>query len=71
VDVPFDEWLDHDLKPLGLSPHLVDHISTMARLHKQNRYDRATGDVAEVLGRPPSGFDSLVDETPALQQAAA
>jgi NAD(P)H dehydrogenase (quinone) len=71
VDVPFDEWLEHDLKPLGLSPHLVDHISTMARLHKQNRYDRVTSDIADVLGRPPSGFDSLVDETPALQQAAA
>lgn len=71
VDVPFDEWLDHDLKPMGLSPHVVDHISTMARLHKQNRYDRVTSDIADVLGRPPSGFDSLVDETPALQQAAA
>jgi NAD(P)H dehydrogenase (quinone) len=71
VDVPFDEWLDHDLKPLGLSPHLVDHISTMARLHKQNRYDRVTSDIADVLGRPPAGFDSLVDETPALRQAAA
>jgi NAD(P)H dehydrogenase (quinone) len=71
VDVPFDEWLDHDLKPLGLSPHLADHIGTMARLHKQNRYDRVTSDIADVIGRPPSGFDSLVDETPALQQAAA
>ena len=70
VDVPFDEWLEHDLKPLGLPPHLFNHLGTMAQLHKQNRYDRATSDVADLLGRPPSGFDSLVEETPALQAAA-
>ncbi len=69
VDVPFDQWLNHDLKPLHLGQHLQDHIATMARLHKQNRYDRKTGDVADLLGRPPSGFDSLIEETPALQGA--
>jgi NAD(P)H dehydrogenase (quinone) len=71
ADVPYDEWLEHYLKPLGLSPHLFDHIATMARLHKQNRYDRATSDVASLLGRPPSGFEDLVEETPALQALAA
>ena len=70
VNVPFDQWLEHDLKPLGLAPHVQDHIATMAWLHKQNRYDRTTSDVADILGRPPSGFDSLVEETPALQGAA-
>src|SRR5215469_13374298 len=70
VDVPFDEWLERDLKPLGLPPHLFNHLATMARLHKQNRYDRATSDIADLLGRPPSGLDSLVGETPALQVAA-
>ena len=64
VDVPFDEWLEHDLKPLGLSPHVFDHLATMARLHKANRYDRATSDIADLIGRSPSGFDTLVDETP-------
>ncbi len=64
LDVPFDEWLEHDLKPLGLSPHVFDHLATMARLHKANRYDRATSDIADLLGRSPSGFDTLVDETP-------
>jgi hypothetical protein len=70
VDVPFDEWLEHDLTPLGLSPHLLDHLAAMARLHKENRYDRATSAIADLLGRPPSGFDSLVDESPALQDTA-
>jgi len=71
VDAPYEEWLDQDLKPLGLSPHLFEHLATMARLHKQGRYDRVTKDITDLLGRPPSGFGSLVDETPALQQAAA
>jgi NAD(P)H dehydrogenase (quinone) len=70
ADVPFDQWLEHDLKPLGLDPHLRDHLATMARLHRQNRYDRTTSGIADLLGRPPSGIDSLVDETPAMQAAA-
>lgn len=69
-EVPFDSWVEHDLKPLGLSSHLFDHIKTMAKLHRENRYDRVTSDIAELLGRPPVGFESLVDETPSLQEAA-
>ncbi|MGW7237145.1 NmrA family NAD(P)-binding protein [Streptomyces sp. NPDC054804] len=67
VDVPYDEWVEHDLKPLGLTPHLFDHIATMARLHGENRYDRATDDVTELLGRPPSGFDSMLEALPGLR----
>ncbi|MFF1688441.1 MULTISPECIES: NAD(P)H-binding protein [unclassified Streptomyces] len=67
LDVPYDEWVEHDLKPLGLTPHVFAHISTMARLHRENRYDRSTNDVTELLGRPPSGFDSLVEATPGLR----
>ena len=70
VDVPYQDWLDHDLKPLGLPPHIQDHIATMARLHKEGRYDRHTSDISDLLGRPPSGFDSLISETPALQGAS-
>ncbi|MFB7663645.1 NAD(P)H-binding protein [Kitasatospora sp. NPDC056138] len=67
VDVPYDEWLERDLKGLDLPPHVFDHIATMARLHRQNRYDRATDDVGELLGRPPAGFDGLVGNTPGLR----
>lgn len=70
VDVPYEDWLNDDLKPLGLSPWILDHLATVARLHQQNRYDRATSDVADLLGRPPSGIDALIQETPALQHAA-
>jgi hypothetical protein len=69
VDVPYADWLEHELAPLVFSPHLRDHIATMARLHKENRYDRVTGDVADLLGRPPSGFASVVQAIPALQGA--
>jgi len=68
VDVPHEHWLEHDLKPLGLSPYVLDHLATIVRLHRENRYDRATSDVADLLGRPPSGIDCLVEETPALQR---
>ncbi len=68
VDVPYEQWLS-DLRALPLSPHVLDHIATMARLHKQNRYDRVTNDIAEVLGRPPSGFDSFVRNKAALRRA--
>jgi NAD(P)H dehydrogenase (quinone) len=70
VDVPCEDWLEHDLQPLGLSPHLLDHIATMARLHKQNSYHRATSDIADLLGRPPSGFNSLIKDTPTLRSAS-
>jgi NAD(P)H dehydrogenase (quinone) len=69
VDVAYQEWLDHDLKPLGLAPHVADHIATMARLCKDNRYDRLTHDISDLLGRPPSGFDALIGETAGLRQA--
>ncbi|MET8630468.1 NAD(P)H-binding protein [Kitasatospora sp. NPDC004669] len=67
VDVPYEEWLERDLKEQDLPPHVLDHIATMARLHRENRYDRATNDVAELLGRPPLGFDSFIRNTPSLQ----
>ncbi|MDT0449609.1 NmrA family NAD(P)-binding protein [Streptomyces hesseae] len=66
VDVPYEEWLDRDLKGLDLPPHVFDHIATMARLHGRNRYDRVTDDIAGLLGRPPRGFGGFVEDTPAL-----
>ncbi|MFD5566164.1 NmrA family NAD(P)-binding protein [Kitasatospora griseola] len=67
VDVPYEEWLDRDLRTQDLPPHVFEHIATMARLHGENRYDRATNDVAELLGRPPLGFDHFIRNTPALR----
>lgn len=70
MDVPYQNWLERDLKRLALPPHVQDHIATMARLHKDNRYDRFITDVSDLLGHPPSGFDALIQDTPALQRTS-
>ncbi|MPY37961.1 NAD-dependent epimerase/dehydratase family protein [Streptomyces adustus] len=51
VDIPFDGWVEF-LNAVNLPDHLLDHVKTMARLHRENRYDRVSGDVQKVLGRP-------------------
>jgi uncharacterized protein YbjT (DUF2867 family) len=47
----YDEWL-HELGELGLPPHVEQHIATMARLHREDRYNRSTNDVERITGRP-------------------
>jgi NAD(P)H dehydrogenase (quinone) len=64
-DVPFDEFAE-ELAASGLPDHVLDHISTMARLHRSNRYDRATHDVEKILGRPASGVADYVSMNPEL-----
>ncbi|MFF8771830.1 NAD(P)H-binding protein [Kitasatospora sp. NPDC015120] len=68
TDVPYEEWLDRDLRTQDLPPHVHEHIATMARLHAENRYDRATNDIADLLGRPPRGFDHFIANTPGLRR---
>ncbi|MER7788088.1 NAD(P)H-binding protein [Streptomyces sp. NPDC097640] len=59
-DVPLEEWIDHDLRPLGLPDHAFQHITTMARLHAENRYDRKADGVQRVTGRPPADVADFV-----------
>ncbi|MDR3083542.1 MAG: NAD(P)H-binding protein [Streptomyces sp.] len=66
VDVPFDSWVQEELAPLGLPAHVSEHLSTMARLHAENRYDRATDDVRKILGRQPFDVDQFVTSNPEL-----
>jgi uncharacterized protein YbjT (DUF2867 family) len=65
VDVPFERWVG-DLATLGLPDHVFEHLSTMARLHAANRYDRATSDLERLIGRPPSGVRDFVAAHPEL-----
>src|SRR5262249_38720063 len=60
VDVPLDWWRDEVLAQAGLPPHTEQHIVTMARLHQQNRYDRATDDVAGLTGVPAQTIEAFV-----------
>jgi uncharacterized protein YbjT (DUF2867 family) len=55
-----DEWLQ-DLDKLGLEPHVRQHIATMATLHRQDRYNRSTGDVEAITGHPPQSVREYVE----------
>ncbi|MEV5386209.1 NmrA family NAD(P)-binding protein [Streptomyces sp. NPDC052721] len=60
VDVPLDRWREEVLSVIGLPPHVEEHIVTMCRLHQQNRYDRASGDVERLTGAPAQTIEAFV-----------
>ncbi|MET8013334.1 NAD(P)H-binding protein [Streptomyces sp. NPDC005271] len=60
VDVSYEAWVNHDLGALGLPAHVADHLATMARLHAENRYDRATDDIETITGGPATGVREFV-----------
>jgi uncharacterized protein YbjT (DUF2867 family) len=60
VDVPLDRWRAEVLAKAGLPPHTEEHIATMARLHRENRYDRATDDVERLTGIPAQTIEAFV-----------
>ncbi|WP_223190721.1 NAD(P)H-binding protein [Nonomuraea terrae] len=64
VDMPYERWARQELGTLALPAHVTDHLATMARLHAANRYDRATGDVQRILGRPPATIADFVAADP-------
>ena len=59
VDVPLDRW-QAGLSRLGLPPHTEQHVATMARLHRDNRYDRTTDGVEHLTGIPPQSIEAFV-----------
>jgi uncharacterized protein YbjT (DUF2867 family) len=61
IDVPLDAWL-RELQARGLPAHLQQHMATLARLHAAGAYDRRSGDVEDVLGRPATGVRDFVAE---------
>lgn len=60
VDVPLEWWRSEVLAKAGLPPHTEQHIATMARLHRENRYDRTSDDVERVTGIPPQTIEAFV-----------
>ncbi|MET9669232.1 NAD(P)H-binding protein [Streptomyces sp. NPDC006475] len=62
VDMPLDRWRREVLAMVGLPPHIEEHIVTMCRLHQQNRYDRASGDVERLTGVPARTVEEFVAE---------
>ncbi len=65
-DVPLDEWEREVLAPAGLPDHVRQHIATMARLHREGRYDRATDDVEQITGQPAQTVEQYVASNPDL-----
>ena len=59
-DLPLDEWTQRVLAPMSLPPHVQQHIATMARLHREGRYDRSTDDVARITGAPAQTVEQYV-----------
>jgi uncharacterized protein YbjT (DUF2867 family) len=57
--VDFDDWLT-DLTESGLDPHVREHISTMAKLHRQDRYNRSTNQVQALTGHPAQSVEQFV-----------
>ncbi|SCL38090.1 Uncharacterized conserved protein YbjT, contains NAD(P)-binding and DUF2867 domains [Micromonospora rhizosphaerae] len=60
IDLPLDRWRSEVLAMVGLPPHTEQHIATMARLHRENRYDRASNDVERVTGVPAQTIEAFV-----------
>ena len=65
-DVPYDEWQREVLAPIGLPEHVQQHIATMARLHRDDRYNRATDDVERITGQPAQTVMQYVASNPDL-----
>ena len=65
-DLPLDEWERDVLAPVGLPDHVNQHIATMARLHREGRYDRATDDVEQITGQPAQTVEQYVASNPDL-----
>jgi hypothetical protein len=44
----------------GLPIHLVNHLVTMADLHRAGRYDRMSDDVLTITGQAPTSVQEFV-----------
>jgi uncharacterized protein YbjT (DUF2867 family) len=60
VDVPWKAWAEQVLAYAKLGPYVEEHIATMARLHRENRYDRLTDTVEKITGQPAESVEHFV-----------
>jgi len=58
-DIPVEPWRDALLKR-GLPVHLVNHLTTMADLHRAGRFDRMSDDVRALTGQGPLSVQEFV-----------
>jgi uncharacterized protein YbjT (DUF2867 family) len=69
-DIPVEAWRA-GLLERGLPVHLVNHLATMADLHRAGRYDRMSDDVLALTGRGPLGVQEFVRKNAATFTASA
>jgi len=69
-DIPVEPWRDGLLKR-GLPVHLVNHLATMADLHRAGRYDRMSDDVLTLTGQRPLRVQEFVKKHAAAFTAPA
>jgi uncharacterized protein YbjT (DUF2867 family) len=69
-DIPVGPWRDGLLKS-GLPVHLVNHLATMADLHRAGRYDRMSDDVLTLTGKGPQNVQEFVRKNAAAFTASA
>jgi NAD(P)H dehydrogenase (quinone) len=64
VDTPYENWLKDELLPLNLPQYVFHHVSTIAKLITENRYDRLTLDVQKLTGKPSMSIREYVTAHP-------
>ena len=65
-DIQNDDWVRQYLRNSGLPDLIQQHLAIMARMHRENRYDRSTHDVEQVTGQPPQTVEQYVASHPEL-----
>jgi uncharacterized protein YbjT (DUF2867 family) len=63
-DTPHDDWTRKYLRASALPEHVQQHISTMAKLHHADRYDRASDDVEILTGEPAQTVEQYIASNP-------
>jgi uncharacterized protein YbjT (DUF2867 family) len=69
-DIPVEPWRDALLER-GLPVHLVNHLATVADLHRAGRYDRMSDDVLTLTGHAPLSLQEIVRKNAATFTASA
>ena len=58
-DVAPETWRER-LVTWGLPSHLIEHLTVMAALNRQGRYDRTTDNMVALTGTPAMGLREFV-----------
>lgn len=69
-DIPIEPWR-RALLDRGLPVHLVNHLVTMAELHRAGRYDRMSDDVRTLTGQEPLAVQEVIRNNAAIFNASA